>query len=241
MSTRIAALAGTVLLATAMNASAQTTWDGSIFVNVSAGVHAGSTDIDLSLAPTIYDEPAAVATSRSAGAGGVFDITGGLMIRESLGGAISFSTRSSSGDGTLTASIPDPIFFDRPRAVTDTIGDMGYSERWLGFLAAWVVPAGEQLDVTVLAGPAVAWVNVDAPAAVAVSEGATGPDVTVTLDSITKSFFGIQLGVDVRYMLTETVGVGGFARFQRASGEVQGGSDVTAGGFQLGGGVRFKF
>lgn len=241
MSTRIAALAGAALLATAMNASAQTSWDGSIFVNVSGGVHTGSTDIDLSLDPTIYDEPAAIAVSRSAGAGGVFDVTGGLMIRQNLGGALSFSTRSSKGDGTLTASIPDPIFFDRPRAVTDVVRDMGYSERWLGFLAAWVVPAGERLDVTVLAGPAVAWVKVDAPVAVAVSEGAAAPDVTLTLDSIDKSFFGVQLGVDVRYMLTDTFGVGGFARFQRASGEIQGGNDVTAGGFQLGGGIRLKF
>jgi hypothetical protein len=240
MSTRIAALAGGVLLATAVSASAQTAWDGSIFVNGSIGVQTGTTDVSQTLAPTVYDEPASITIAQEVGSSALYDITAGLMVRRNLGAALSFSARSATSDGTMTGQIPDPIFFDSPRAATGTVPGMDYSERWLGFLATWLIPAGEKLDVMILGGPAVAWVNVDTASGVAVTETGAVPNVTLTLDSISKSFFGVQVGVDVRYMLTNNVGVGGFARVSKASGEIEG-SDLSAGGFQLGGGVRFKF
>lgn len=241
MSTRIAALVGGILLATTVSASAQSSWDGGIFVNGSIGVQTGTTDVSVNMTPTIYDEPASISTSHEVGTGVLYDITAGIMVRRNLGGAISFSGRSANGDGVMTASIPDPVFFDKPRAVTGVVPDMGYSEKWLSFLATWVVPAGEKLDIMILGGPAVAFVGLDATTGATVTESPAGPNVTLTLDSIDKSFFGLQVGMDVRYMLTETVGVGGFARYSYASGEIQEGSDVTAGGFELGAGVRLKF
>lgn len=239
-STRIAALAGGVLLATTVSASAQAAWDGGIFVNGSVGVQTGTIDISQTLAPVVYDEPATITTTQEVGAGALYDITAGLMVRRNLGAALSFSARSSTSDGAMTGQVPDPIFFDASRPVSGTIADMGYSEKWLGFLATWLIPAGENLDVMILGGPAVAWVNVDTTTGVAVTETGGTPDVTLTLDTISKSFFGVQVGVDVRYMFTENVGAGGFARISKASGDVNG-SDLSAGGFQLGGGVRFKF
>lgn len=244
MSTRIAALVGGVLLATAASVSAQTSqsaWDGGIFVNGSLGVQTGSIDVNTATELVIYDEPGTISTAQEIGSGMLYDITAGLMVRRNLGAALSFSARSATSDGAVTGSIPDPIFFDRPRAITGVVADMDYSEKWLGFLATWLVPAGEKLDVLIMGGPAVAWVNVNQPVSASVTESPAGPNVTLTVDSLTKSFIGVQVGVDVRYMLTETLGVGGFARLSKASGEIQDGSDLSAGGFQVGGGVRVKF
>lgn len=241
MNKGIAALVGGLLLGTAVNASAQTTWDENFFLNASVGVGIGAGDVSTTGTPSIYDEPATITATRSIGTAFLYDITAGLPISGNFGAAVSFSARSGSADGTMTGSIPDPVFFDQPRAVTGPISDMDYSERWLGFLAAWVTPVGEKLDLFVLAGPAIAMVEAGAPAGVAVTEAAGGPTVVVSLDSVSKTLFGIQAGVDLRYMLTETVGVGGFARYSGAWGDLQEGSSHTAGGFQLGAGVRLKF
>jgi hypothetical protein len=65
----------------------------------------------------------------------------------------------------------------------------------------------------------------------------------VTLDrrTISKGFWGIQIGVDGRYMFTEHIGAGLFLRYSGASGDVVDGLNLDLGGFQVAGGVRLKF
>lgn len=241
MSTRIAVLMGGILLATSVNASAQTSWDDRIFLNVSVGGQVGSRDTTVTLSPTVYGEPASISTIRSVGGSALYDVTVGRPISGNLGAAFSLSGRSASGDATMSASIPDPVFFDRPRTVTDNLPDMTHSERWFGFLATWRVPVNEKFDALLLVGPAVASVKHAAPTVVTVVEQPGGPQVTPTTENISKSFVGIQAGADLRYMLTENFGVGGFLRVSNASGTLVGDSDLSVGGFQVGVGVRVRY
>jgi hypothetical protein len=99
----------------------------------------------------------------------------------------------------------------------------------------------DKVDLTVFAGPVRAGVKHEVVSAVTVSE--TGGDPVVSLDrqTISKGFWGIQVGIDGRYMLTEHMGVGMFLRYAGASGDVTQGLNLDLGGFQIGGGARLKF
>jgi opacity protein-like surface antigen len=240
MYTRIAALAGALLLASAVTAAAQTN-DVRLFVNASVGAQSGSQTSTTTLTSTLYGEPATVVSARTLDKKAFFDLTVGRAISGRLGGAFSFSTRSSESDAAVAAAIPDPIFFGRPRAVSSTIDDLGHSERWFGFLATYGAPVTDKLTWMVMAGPAVVSVKHDVPVGMTVTEAAGGPQVSVRVEPQSKSFVGVQLGLDFRYQLTRQLGAGLLLGFNRASGTVIEGNELDLGGGRIGIGIRLNF
>jgi hypothetical protein len=70
-----------------------------------------------------------------------------------------------------------------------------------------------------------------------------GPTVTgLTKKDVSKTAGGINLGVDVTYLLTKKMGVGGILRYTHGSVDLDGASDsLTVGGFQIGIGGRYRF
>jgi hypothetical protein len=62
------------------------------------------------------------------------------------------------------------------------------------------------------------------------------------VDDAKKTTVGINLGVDVTYLVTKRFGVGGLARYTWGSADLAGAADkLTVGGFQIGGGLRVRF
>jgi hypothetical protein len=62
------------------------------------------------------------------------------------------------------------------------------------------------------------------------------------VDDAKKTTVGINLGVDVTYLVTKRFGVGGLARYTWGSADLDGAADkLTVGGFQIGGGLRVRF
>ena len=243
MSKRIVAVVcGVVLmLAASVDASAQMQWNDVVFINVNGGVQTGTKTFDTTFASTVYEEAFTVDTTQELKGGGLFDITGGGKIRGNFGAALSFTARSSKSDATAVASVPDPIFFDQFRTVTSTIADLEHSEKWVGILGVWFVPVGEKLDLMLMGGPAVASVTHETPTTATVTETGGAPTVTLGIESLSKSFWGYHIGADLRYMITTNLGVGGFARFNGASGNRTDDNELSLGGFQIGGGLRIRF
>src|SRR4029078_11057812 len=116
--------------------------------------------------------------------------------------------RKTTNDGTLSASIPDPAYYDSPAAFSGTIPAMQHSERWFSALAAVRLPGTKHLDVMALAGPALVHVKHELVTDVAV-DGATG-QVTANLANLSRNLIGYEAGVDVRYRVIRLLGVGGF-------------------------------
>lgn len=80
----------------------------------------------------------------------------------------------------------------------------------------------------------------DLPGALNISE--PGPTVTVDVTQISKTTVGLNVGVDVTYLVTKKIGVGGLARYTRGSADLDGATEkLTVGGFQIGGGLRIRF
>ena len=224
----------------ASSASAQMTWTDKGFVNLTGGVQVGSHTLDTSTAFDLYDEQATVASSQKVKSGGLFDVGAGYKVWHNLAIGVGYSWTSSKANATINASVPDPVLYDRYRAVESTASGLKHSESVINLSATWMVPLTDKIDVGVSAGPSIFSVKQDIPGSLTASE--PGPTITIAVDSASKTTVGVHFGVDVAYMINKRFGVGGLARYTRGSVELAGASDkLTVGGFQVGAGLRARF
>jgi hypothetical protein len=225
----------------APGASAQMTWTDKGFANISGGFQSGSHTLATATTFDLYDEKATVATTQKIKGGGLFDVSAGYKVWQNLALGVGYSWSGSKGDASIAASIPDPVFFDKPRAVAATAAGLKHTESVVHLMAVWMVPVTDKVDVGVSAGPSIFSVKQDLPSTLTVIE--PGPTVgAVAVSNASKTTAGLNLGVDVAYMLNKRFGVGGLARYTWGSVTLAGASDkLTVGGLQIGGGVRMRF
>jgi hypothetical protein len=230
------------LCATPQIASAQTMqWTDKGYVTFNVGAQVGSDDLDTSSTFTLYEETATVSSTQRVKSGAFFEIGGAYRVwgRNLLAG-VSFSRTSSDSSVALTASIPDPVFFDRPRSVSATQGGAQHSENVIHLSAIWMIPVANKLDVGVFAGPSIFMVKQDVVGQLTVTE--PGPSVTAPFTESKKTTAGINLGVDLQYLVRNNVAVGGLLRYAWGSADIDGATDsLGVGGFQIGVGARYRF
>jgi hypothetical protein len=222
------------------------TWSDRLFVNVSVAGGGRSTNPTVTSSFTIYQETATVTSTWEAKPGVLFDFTVGRRLYRNFGAAFNFSSSSASGDATVEGSIPDPITPVHPRTVSATVPGLDHSEKLFAFLAVYVYPATDKIDVFLMAGPVVANVKHDVVSSATVTgEIGTPPNLTPQLayqtTTLSKSVWGFQIGADVRYMFTKQIGAGVFVRSNVAAGDLTDTIPVDVGGFQAGGGLRVRF
>lgn len=248
--TRLALFILGFTLALGSDAAAQMrAWEAKGFINVNFGVQSGSHDLEQNGSFPLYDETARFNGPLTVEGGGLFDIGGGARVWRNLAVGVTFSRVSDTSDATLTAQIPHPVFFNRPRTATTTAVGLEHRENAVHVHAMWVQPITDKLDVAIGAGPAFFSVTQQLVTGITVSEGGA-PFTTVTIGSGNVSeekenATGFSVGVDVTFMATRQVGGGFFFRYASASVDLPagGGSTTTldVGGVQVGGGVRVRF
>ena len=223
--------------------SAQTMqWTDKGYVTFNLGVQAGSDNLETTSTFTLYEEPGSLASTQKISGGAFFEIGAAYRVwGNNLLAGVSYTRTKSDADVAITGSIPDPVVFDRPRAVTASARDAEHAEGTIHLNAIWMMPVANKLDVGVFAGPSIFRVSQDTIAtAPTVTE--PGPVVTATLSEVTKTSFGVNFGVDVQYLVMKKVAVGGIARYSFASAEIDGADDtLRLGGFQIGVGARYRF
>ena len=99
------------LTMSAAPAAAQTTKN--IFVDINAGVQVASRTFVVDAFPIVYAETAILSTSQEVGAAGLFDVTAGYRVWRDLSIGLGFSYAGGSGDATMSAWVPHPLFHDR--------------------------------------------------------------------------------------------------------------------------------
>lgn len=229
--------------AVAPKAHAQMTWTDKGFVNLTGGAQAGSRSLATVTTFDIYDEKASISSSQDVKGGAFFDISAGYKVWHNLALGLGYSRAGSKTDAAFAASIPDPLRYDMPRSVSASASNLKHTEGALHFMGVWMVPVTDKIDVGVSAGPSIFMVKQDLPALTIEAIVEPGPSVTkTTVVNVGKTTVGINFGVDVTYLVTKRVGVGGLARYTWGSADLEGASDkLTVGGFQIGGGVRYRF
>jgi hypothetical protein len=239
ISISVLALAASVMIPA--SAAAQMTWTDKGYVTINGGAQAGSHTLTTEPAFTLYDEPSTLVSTQKAGGGGFVEIGGGYKVWENLVLALSYSHVGGDNDAAIAANVPDPLIFDRHRAVTASLAGASYSENAVHISGVWMVPVTDKIDVGVSAGPTIFMVSQEIPAGLTVSE--PGPTVTgVSATKVKKTTGGFHAGVDVTYLLTKKVGAGLLARYTVGSVKLPDAKDsLTVGGFQIGVGLRYRF
>jgi hypothetical protein len=238
----VGALAIAAALAIPHSASAQGQQTPSrIFVNFGVGIQGGSQELSTSTDLHLNEEDFALQSTRHVEGGLVIDLSGGYRVWRKLSVGAGFTKAGKEGNITAFAGVPDPLFTDRPREVSAVFEGASHTEIGIHLMGVWPVWAGGKLDVAVSAGPSFFIVSTSVPSDVAVTEPA--PTLTsLTLDEADANGVGVNVGVDVSYMLTSRFGAGAMFRYTYSQVEIPGVTEkLTVGGPQGTVGLRVRF
>ena len=172
------------------SASAQ---EGRIGASVNFGVQGGSGDFTQRLTPTIYDETAAIDIAQNYESGPLFDIGGSFLIFGNIGAGLSFSRTAGDGVAAVAAQIPDPLFFDRLRGASASVDGLDHKENAVHLNVFYRFAATPKIDVAVGVGPTFFSVKQELINDVAVSEGASGPNIAPNVVEASDSPVGVNL------------------------------------------------
>lgn len=246
-----AALVAVALLGASLPAHAQTAWEDRAFANLSFGVDTGTTDISQSRNFTLYGETGTVQADASFGSFPIFDITVGARVFKNVGVAIAYHTGGTKGDGTLSGTVPHPLFFDRPRNFSDSFNDAQRDEHATHLQIGWMVPLADKFDLFIFGGPSFYRVTQEMVTDIGfIEQGPPYANVTVAtnVQRLKKNTTGYNFGVDGTYFVytrdSFRLGVGGMLRLTGATAtfNVNGTDfDTDAGGVQFAVGARLRF
>jgi hypothetical protein len=159
----------------------------------------------------------------------------------------------NTGNGTVTARVPHPLQFNRPRTTTGVVADATRREIGQHLMMGWNVTAAGGLDFTIFAGPSIF-----------ATDQLFVKSLTLSLDqevfpfdelafprveneTLRANVMGYNAGVDMTWRFKRNVGVGLLVRHSSGKKEFAPtgtGSqpvEVTVGGLHAGGGLRLVF
>ena len=220
-------------------------WKDRGYVFVNGAYQAGGSSFSETFTFDKYLEQASIETDYPAKNAPGFDAAGAYRAWKSLAVGVAVSYIPTSTTGSVSGTIPHPFHYDTPRPVSGTAA-IDRSETAVHVLAAWVVPVGRKIQLTLSGGPSIFMVSQSLVDSAPYDEAypydeATLRDPVVT--DVSKTAVGFNAGLDVGYYFTPTVGVGGGVRFARATVDlpIHGSSVSTdAGGVQALVGLRFR-
>jgi Outer membrane protein beta-barrel domain len=209
----------------------------SVDINVGAQTQSSTASTDFSF--PIYAQTATVTTTAGIDGGPLFDANVGYRFMRNFGVGLGFTSFSSTSTAQGAASIPSPVFFNNPAAVTLNPVDAKHTERSVYVVVTGYVPITNVVELALFIGPSFTKVTQDVINSVTVPAGTQ--TAVAALGSESGTAKGVNVGADLTYKLTNLVGVGGFIRYNGGSVDLTTLTDVKAGGFQLGLGARLRF
>jgi len=230
--------AGIALYAASARAQTPTPSTERFFLNVNVGAELATRTINAVARKTVYDETATMTSNQPIGRGLVVDFDGGYRVRDDFFAGVLVSVFSKSSTATTSASIPDPIFFNRPKTVTGSTSGLSRHEVAVAPHITWAKPLMDNLDIALSGGIAFIHLSQDL-----VGNFDVTPPQNVTILQTTESKNGVgpYAQVDFIYNLKTRYGVGGYVRYAGAKVDLPSQADANIGGMQAGGGIRLRF
>jgi hypothetical protein len=198
-----------------------------------------------------YFEQGSTTFERTVPTSVIYDLGGTIRVWRQLRAGAAVSIFETAGDGTLTARVPHPLQFNKPRTTTGDIADARRREIGTHIMAGWTIPAARGLDFLLFGGPSFFS-----------TEELFVKSLTLSLDkeifpfdelpfpgaetqTIRENAVGYNAGVDMTWRFADHVGVGLLLRYSYGKKAfTPTGSqpvEVTVGGLNAGGGLRVHF
>jgi hypothetical protein len=227
---------------------------GWIDVNFGVAVAASKTFTTTLATPLFQETRTATATYRNP-TGAEFDFGGGVMVTPQVGIGISFTGTAHEDEAQLAITVPHPTRFNASASdAKPTDSKFQRVEGGANIQLMLVTPISPRGRVRLFLGPTYFRVQQDMVRSIAYDQAylvllpVNTVDITTyeRVNKVEGTGWGFHVGGDVSYFFTRVVGIGGFARFSRATVSLDDPLsglpvDVKAGGFQAGGGLRLKF
>lgn len=226
------------------------------FIQIGGGAQSGSHETSGTSTFSIYDEQGTITGAQEYGGGAIWNIGGGIRVWKNLVAGLNYTRNSDTMATAAIASVPHPLFVNRPRQVAQLVDGLEHTENAYHLSATWMIPVGENLTLGVGGGPSFVGVSHEFASSATVREVDGPPDyATVAIENITvargeKTATTINVGADLNYDLPFDLGqtgkVGATLGFRYAAGSVNlpgagGDVDVKYGGVQFWGGLRVSF
>jgi hypothetical protein len=208
------------------------------FVNINFGFQPSDRSIANTQTSTVYAETATISTSQTIGGGAMFDISGGIRIRPRFAVGVGYSRFSSTSDGQVSATIPNPLFFNQPKTVTATQAGLDHSENGIHVQVLWFIPVTDKFDASLSIGPSFIMVSQGVPV-VTIPPGTQ--TIAVTAGTEDGTAVGVNVGVDLNYLFAPRLGAGFFMRYAGGKVDLPSAPSLSVGGFQVGVGARIRF
>lgn len=238
LSTLLVAVAGVWLAATSV-ASAQATAERRVFADFGAGGQVSTQTFSGSSAFTVFNEAALVATNQNTSGGFVLDANGGYRIGRNVSIGVGVWTAHPDGASASAASIPDPLVFNRPKTITLTSSDLKQTNVGVNFQVGWMTTIGNRVDLAIVGGPSIIHVKQDIGSVVVTAGTQTGVAAVVTESKTTPKAGNV--GLELGYRMSDRYGLGGFVRYAGGKVNLPSVPNLTVGGVQVGGRMRFWF
>jgi hypothetical protein len=247
-------LAAVILLSLSVrDASAQigAAWTDRGYAALNVGFETTSGVLNDAVTFPLFGENGTKTVEQGTDSGSMIDFSVGSRVWRNVSVGIGFHRGGTSGEAAVTAQVPNPVFFNRNRAVALGVSELDRTERAIHLHFGYMLPVNEDLSVHVFAGPSFYRVSQDVVSDVTFTEQAfpfTTVDAAAVVTERTDSATGGNIGIDVAYKLYETtefkLGAGMFLRYSGASAKIvvlQNEVDSDMGGLQIGFGARVRF
>lgn len=238
---------GVLTLLCAASASAQERFR----ISVNAGQQTSTTTVTQEQTFERYFEQGSFTFARTVPKAPIYDFGFAVRLWRRLHAGAAVSAFEKSGAGAVTARVPHPLQFNKPRTTTGEIANANRREIGQHIVFGWMIPAARDLDFMLFGGPSIF-----------ITEQLFATRLNLSLDNevfpfdallfpgaqtqtLTENVAGYNAGVDMTWRVLDNVGVGLLVRYSsgKKAFEPTGAPDVevNVGGLHAGGGLRLVF
>jgi len=194
-------------------------WKGRGFAVIGAGAQVMGPGYTSTATFKVHAEDASLTADASIGVGPVFAARGGVRVWKNLALGGGLAVASTSQSLAVTGRLPHPFQFNQFRQVEGSAEGLERLETLAAFEASWLMAVTRRIDMFVFGGPAYIHVRQDMATKIQFTESYPYDSATFTgvqTASLSGGALGVTAGVDVAYLLTKRLGVGGELRYSYA-------------------------
>lgn len=237
-----------IAIAAADPAAAQSASNARVEISANVGVQTGASAFTASTSlPSNGGEREAITVDHDVKTALGFSVGGAVRVIQRVWVGAQYAMAEMKPSASITAVIPHPILFNASRTVEGTVNDVAHNEQNVHVALMYALPV-QAVDVKVMGGPTFFNVEQDFVSAVTIDESYPFDSATfasATTKQLSKGAVGFNAGVDISRLLSTNVGIGALIRYSRGDvtfdDPVIGQQTVTAGGFEVAGGLRLRF